>query len=308
MRAIAIISVIRSARRGLALVSLLCGLLPLAAFPQSRKPVPAPGDPPPDVPTFVVPDLKADAPLRIVAYGDIRFTDTHNTSVTNPRVRHYLADAVAAEKPDALLVTGDIPYIGHKPSDWRIFREEAAAWKSNHLRVYPTVGNHEIMEDRKAGMQNFFENFPQLQGHRFYSVQAGSAYIIVLDSTARMMSPAYMEPWLDSQLAHLPAQTRFVFILVHHPLIADLQSEFIANIPGPEQSRLRDHLEEKASQIHAKIVVISGHIHNYERFEHGGISYIISGGGGADPYPVLFRGTQDLYRDRSYPNYHYLVF
>jgi hypothetical protein len=276
---------------------------------QKRPPAPMlPGDPPLTTPTITIAGLKPGGNLKIVAYGDIRFTEPSNTSVTNPRVRRFLVDAVAAEKPDALLVTGDIPYLGPNPDDWRIFREETASWRANHLHVYPTVGNHEITEDRKTGMQYFFANFPDLQGHRFYSVRAGSAYVLVLDSTARMMAPGTMETWIDAQFAHLPADTRFVFVLLHHPLIADVQSQFIANIPGPEESRLRAHLEALAPSLHAKIVVISGHLHNYERFEHGGISYIISGGGGAEPYPVLVRGSQDLYRDRSYPNYHYLTF
>ena len=34
----------------------------------------------------------------------------------------------------------------------------------------------------------------------------------------------------------------------------------------------------------------------------------MSGGGGALPYRVVVRGPDDLYQDRAYPNYHYLVF
>lgn len=286
----------------------MLAFLALSSHAQAPSATRGAGDPPLNVPTIVLPELNNKTDLKIIAYGDIRFTDTRNTSVTNPRVRKYLADAVGAEKPDALLVTGDIPYLGANAHDWQVFRDEAASWKTNNLRVFPTVGNHEINDDRKVGMRFFFENFPALKGYRYYSVEAGSAYVIVLDSTARMMAPAYMQTWLESQLNHLPSQTRFVFLLLHHPLIADLQSQFIANIPGPEQSRLRTLLESMAPRIHAKIVVISGHIHNYERFEQAGISYIISGGGGAEPYPVIFHGSQDLFRDRSYPNYHYLVF
>ena len=48
-------------------------------------------------------------------------------------------------------------------------------------------------------------------------------------------------------------------------------------------------------------------IHNYERFEHGGITYIISGGGGAKPYPVLATGDEDLYRGPSLINYNYVL-
>ena len=53
--------------------------------------------------------------------------------------------------------------------------------------------------------------------------------------------------------------------------------------------------------------MFNGHIHNYERFQRGGVDYVITGGGGAEPYPLLFRGSADLYRDTGFPVYHYLT-
>ena len=52
--------------------------------------------------------------------------------------------------------------------------------------------------------------------------------------------------------------------------------------------------------------MIAGHVHNYERYEHAGIMYIVSGGGGATPYlPV--RHPHDFYRETG-PTYHYCQF
>ena len=59
--------------------------------------------------------------------------------------------------------------------------------------------------------------------------------------------------------------------------------------------------------MRAKVIVLSGHIHNYERFERDGVEYVTSGGGGAEPYPLIFRGSADLYRDTGFPVYHYLT-
>jgi len=52
--------------------------------------------------------------------------------------------------------------------------------------------------------------------------------------------------------------------------------------------------------------VISGHVHNYERYEHGGVMYIVSGGGGATPYMVK-RIPTDFYREEGV-TYHYCRF
>ena len=60
-------------------------------------------------PTFVVSEVKASDDLKIVAYGDMRFTDPTDTDATNPRVRKWLVDRIADERPDALFVSGDLP-------------------------------------------------------------------------------------------------------------------------------------------------------------------------------------------------------
>ncbi len=66
-------------------------------------------------------------------------------------------------------------------------------------------------------------------------------------------------------------------------------------------------LESIAPQLHAKIIVSAGHIHNYERFLRGDVTYLVSGGGGAKPVPVD-RAPEDLYQNNDFPNYHYVKF
>jgi hypothetical protein len=52
-------------------------------------------------------------------------------------------------------------------------------------------------------------------------------------------------------------------------------------------------------------VVFAGHVHNYERHEHGGVTYFVSGGGGAKP--LLFeRPSTDPFQSNEI-NYHYLL-
>jgi hypothetical protein len=132
-------------------------------------------------------------------------------------------------------------------------------------------------------------------------------YIITLNSTEPMWPTGVQADWLRSQLDHIPEQADFVIFSMHIPLIADTQSEFIANIPAPESVALRRYLEARAVTARQKFLVVNGHIHNYERFEFNGITHIISGGGGATPYPVLIRGPQDQYRDPAFPVFNYVV-
>ncbi len=260
----------------------------------------------PDQPTFVVPDFRARQELRILVYGDMRFTDPANTKDTNPRARKWLAEKVDAEQSDAMVITGDVPFHGSDPRDWEVFEKECASW-ARRPRVYPTVGNHELRLEPRAGKRNFFMAFPQLEGNGFYSVLLGNVFLITLNSTEPLWPVGRQAEWLREQLDHIPAQSDFVIFSMHIPLIADTQSEFIANIPSPESVALRRYLEARAVSSRQKFVVVNGHIHNYERFEFNEITHIITGGGGAAPYPVLIRGPQDQYRDAAFPVFNYVV-
>ncbi len=260
----------------------------------------------PTQPSFTVKEIRPGKKIRILVYGDMRFTDPANTTDTWPKVRRWLAGKVATERPDALVVTGDIPFHGSNAADWNIFEQEAAAWHG--LRVYPTVGNHEIIPQPVQGYQHYFAEFPHLLGYHVYSVLIGNVFLITLNSTEPIWPTGYQAEWLKLQLDHVPPQADFVMINVHVPLVADVQSEFIANIPSPDLVKLRTYLEQRASTMRARMIVVSGHIHNYERFERKGITYVISGGGGAKPYPVYMSGPDDLYTQSTFPNFHYLVF
>ncbi len=278
------------------------------AFAQQTVPVPS-ADRPDDAgsPTFTVSDLPTGRPLRIVVYGDMRFTDPSNTTDTHPGVRKWLVQKVAEERPDFMLLTGDMPFHGANLADWKIYNEETAVWSQERLRIYPTIGNHEGLPDPRRGLANYFAAYPQIDGHQWYSVKLGNIYLITLDTSTFLNVGWEQRRWLESQLAHLPPSVDFVFFLFHVPLVSDLQTAFILGIPDPSTLDLRHYLERQAAASHAKFVIFNGHIHNYERFEINGITHVITGGGGARPYPIFIRGDQDLYRARTYPNFNYLV-
>lgn len=288
----------------LALTLLLGGIGTLQATVDPAGSITSQGD---GKPTFTVPEIKPGAGLKIVAYGDTRFTDPKNTADAIPGPRKFLVDRIAEEAPDAIFFSGDLPFHGSFAADWLVYQHETEPWRAAHLRFYPTIGNHELVPDPEQGLANYFANFPWLQGRAWYSVHLGNVYLIALDSFLLPEQYAAQRTWLEAQLANLPANADFVFFLSHMPLVTDIQTEVVVSLPTPDAVDLRNFLEAQVAHSHAKFVVVNGHIHNYERFERNGITYLVSGGGGAKPYPVLIRGDQDLYRQRGFPNFHYLV-
>jgi hypothetical protein len=65
------------------------------------------------------------------------------------------------------------------------------------------------------------------------------------------------------------------------------------------------YLSDRAPTLRARVIVVGSHVHNYERFERDGVTYLVSGGGGAKPLPVL-RMSGELSQLRTPVNFHYL--
>lgn len=257
-------------------------------------------------PTLTFPQFAHGGPTHIIAYGDSRFTDPAITTGTNPRVRAWLAAHIGAAHPQVLLLTGDTPYTGAKAADWKDFHQETASWRQAHILVLPTVGNHEVYGGVRRGIANYMAAFPQIDGHRYYSALLGSVEVISLDCNLPASGSAEQARWFAGQLDHLPAQVDFLLILYHVPWMNDRQSQVFLDLPSKDALQLRGILEQRIGRIRARVVVFNGHIHNYERFERMGVEYVVTGGGGAQPYPLLYRGRADLYRDTGFPVYNYV--
>ena len=262
----------------------------------------------------VTPDFRRDSsdfsrPLKIIAYGDMRFTDPHETKATNPKVRVWLVDRIAEEKPDALLLSGDVPWHGGVANDYAVYRSETRSWRDEHLSVYPALGNHEFAGDAQQCLQDWWNAFPELRGRRWYSVQlSNTVYAISLDSDYSLLPDSPQIAWLKNQLAALPARVRFVFFNLHHPPAVDFQPNGDAGHNGrPNEKALAQFLAGAAEHSRARFIVTAGHVHNYERFLQNGIVYLVSGGGGASPYHII-RTPEDLYQSTDFPNYHYVLF
>src|SRR5271169_6097741 len=83
-------------------------------------------------PTFRIADSQLPDPLTFIAYGDQRFTDPANVRSADPRVREWLARQIAAEKPGALILNGDVPLNGDVKNDYAEFQSETKPWRDGN--------------------------------------------------------------------------------------------------------------------------------------------------------------------------------
>lgn len=252
-------------------------------------------------------DLPA-APV-IIAYGDTRFTDPLNVTATNPKVRRWIVDQIAQAKPDLLLVSGDLPLNGGVANDYAVYHAETEIWRAEHLLITPALGNHEFHGDEKQCLENWWSEFPMLRAKRWYSVSLGTRVLALnLDSDASLLPASDQINWIKAQFDNLPPSVQFVFLNLHHPPVADVQAPpDDDHNPRPNEIALANFLKSAHTRTPVRFIVSAGHIHNYERFLQNGITYLVEGGGGAKPRPVI-RGRDDLYRDEAFPNYGYVKF
>ena len=254
-------------------------------------------------------DLQLDlkTPFRFVAYGDTRFHDPKDTEAANPPVRIALVQAIADVNPAFICFTGDIVYNGNDADDWKVWDSETSVFRDKKIPVYPALGNHDLHGKTEVALSNYFQRFPDLKNSRYYSVRAANTLILVIDSSLDEISGPQGQ-WLADKLDHVPSDVDFAFVMDHHPPYTSSSDE--KKLGGGRSARTTEQALAKsleARQPHAsyRIVVFSGHVHNYERHEHGGVTYFVSGGGAAHAYPIE-RAADDPFQSKEV-NYHYLL-
>ena len=191
----------------------------------------------------------------------------------NPQVHAAISQAIAATHPDLVLHTGDLVDDGSIPGLWdSFFQIEAPMLRLAPL--YPTLGNHE------NNSPLYFQSFHLPGSGSYYAFDYANARFIVLKADSYDPSPfapgGEQRAWLEQELAG--AQGRWIFVSFHVPLHTSFAED-------PSEVNLRNLLAPLFEQYHVAIV-FSGHIHSYERVLAGGVTYVVTGGGGAPLYSL----------------------
>jgi hypothetical protein len=204
------------------------------------------------------------------------------------------------------------------------------------IQIFPAIGNHEVgpfpshfyggkafQEIEKKteqhiasrGLDNYYREFPNISRRPWYSVRYANCYFLVLDSEIDdEQSNAAQEQWIKTQLDSLPPEVDYIFVALHRPPYTALADD--GHKPRKMQIDLRVLLETYQKNHRPHVIVIAGHVHNYERYESNGVTYIVSGGGGAAQVKFA-RDANDLYPKNALygkndpeneDQYHYCLF
>jgi hypothetical protein len=179
--------------------------------------------------------------------------------------------------PPFYLHTGDFVDLGSDLSQWDKFLEiEHDLMQVSTL--YPAMGNHEMNH------QNYFDvlNPPG----RWYSFDRGDAHFVSLqvDGYGRYTPGQPQYEWLVSDLAGTSKPWKFVFF--HIP-------PYSSGGHGSDLN-VRQALCPLFEQ-YGVTIVFNGHDHDYERSVANGVTYIVTGGGGAPLYPKVHDNSASVY-------------
>ena len=257
-------------------------------------------------PRFDVPASNPADALTFVVYADTRFT--RNDKVVNSIARRALVARIALERPAAILIGGDLVNQGGDRQDYEVYRGETKSWTDEKIPVFPVLGNHEL-KGCDAGvdpcLENWWNTFGALRPYRWYSVTIGSTIrALILDSDSALKHGSEQRAWLERQIAAANSEqnVKFILIMLHYPPVRE------PLYPSKrDEKEVERYLSWRAKSLHAQVVVVGSHLHNYERYRKGGVTYLVSGGGGAPPEPAarLF-GEQS--RLHTSVNYHFIRF
>jgi 3',5'-cyclic AMP phosphodiesterase CpdA len=175
----------------------------------------------------------------------------------------------AGHRVDALVTAGDNVYPTGEPSLYA--SELDAPYKSLRASrpMWATLGNHDVGAGHGA-QELAHLGLPSLP----YTKTLPNAQLLFVDANH---PDAAQAAWLDQQLA-APGPP-FRIVVFHQPA-------WSCGLHGstPEVDRLWVPVLEK----HRVALVLNGHDHDYERFTSaGGVTYVVTGGGGQDVYPLI---------------------
>lgn len=241
----------------------LTGLTPGARY---RYAIECPGRPALVAETRTLPGPASDH-LRFAVFGDMG---------SGGPTQRAVGDRLNAWDPDLVLAAGDIVYPGGEASRFGpAYFAPYAAWLGRRC-VFPVLGNHDVRTANGAPYLEAFELPDEAGTERYYAFDAGPARFWMLDSTQPLEPGSPQWRWLTADVAAHPAP-RARFACFHHPV-------FSSGLHGstPALRPLRAFFAAKRFAA-----VFSGHDHHFERSEplEGGVTYFVSGGGGATTYP-----------------------
>ena len=214
------------------------------------------------------------APLRprvaaerftFVAYGDTR---------TDPVAHRRVIHEIVGLHPEFVLQSGDLVSDGHNPRQWAEFDQITEPLRAAHIAYYPARGNHDLGTFYPHYVPGTFDSGDKINRFYYAFTKHHNRFIIV-DSMEPYDPGSAQYVWLDRELARSQNTAVSTFVMFH-------EGPFSVGPHGPTLEAQK-YLHPLFVRYHPR-AVFCGHDHLYYRTTRDGVTYIVTGGGGAPPY------------------------
>lgn len=207
----------------------------------------------------------ASGKFTFAVYGDTR---------TNPVEHAVIIQELLRLHPEFVLQSGDLVSDGKNPAQWEQFAQITLPLRAAHIAYYPARGNHDVGAYYPHVVTEPFDSGDTVN-KLYYAFTRHHNRFIIVDSMEDYDPSSRQYAWLAGELAKSRASAINTFVMFH-------EGPFSI---GPHGSTL-----EAQQYLHPLFVkyrptaVFCGHDHLYYRTVRDGVTYIVTGGGGAPPY------------------------
>jgi hypothetical protein len=206
------------------------------------------------------------APLRLFAVGD--------TNVGLGPTMSNILTYILPMKPELTLHVGDIEYYDSGFDTWQLWADVMRPLLSAGA-FYPAIGNHEseTPDEYQTYTLRFFHGAGFDGTDEFYEFSTAGVYFFILDTQDATDGNSPQAVWFAQQigLAERDPGYRFSIVFFHKP--------FVTCGDTGDDPTARAYFEP-LFLAHKVPLVLQGHMHGYERFDFGNITYVTTGGGG----------------------------
>jgi Icc-related predicted phosphoesterase len=228
----------------------------------------------------------------------IRKTD-HNEKATE-----LIFKDIVAVHPASLFILGDVVSLGYSDEKWQKMDTYLKWCAGDSIPVYAVLGNHEVMIHPNEGKRKFQSRFP-MHHDTGYSEVVDSVAMVLLNSNFSNMTAdevAKQDDWYAKTIKQLDNDPAIKFVIVgcHHSPYTN--STVVSPSVKVQQKFVPAFISSKKC-----VLFLSGHSHNFERFNVQGKYFLVIGGGGGPHQPL--HSTHELTPDLSHnykPMFHYL--
>jgi hypothetical protein len=216
---------------------------------------------------------KAGAEIRIGIYGDVR---------GGHAMHRRLIERMLDEGLDLVTTSGDLVAHGADEGDWQRFFALTQELRAQ-IPYYTAIGNHDLglaNPDGTDRAEKLLALPPPPAGRPaeayWYSRDVADVHLVFLDSNSYDRSE--QETWLEADLAAArKSGVRAIVVMTH-------DGPFARGYHGGNVLARARYVPILSR--HKIDLLVSGHDHIYQRGEHLGVRYLVSGGGGAPLYAI----------------------